>query len=61
MRRQCELPLDGREQRVSCAREGDEEGVALSVDLVTSVRDECRPQQPLVLREHLAVPRPLAA
>ena len=56
VRRDGELALDGRHQCVSRTREGDEERVALGVDLIASMRFECRAQQPLVLLEHLAVP-----
>jgi hypothetical protein len=40
---------------VARAPEGDEEGVALRVDLVAVMRGERRPQDPLVLGEHLLV------
>ena len=44
-----ELCLDRREQRVARAREGDEERVALGVDLVSAVRVERRTQQSAVI------------
>jgi hypothetical protein len=55
VRRQRELSLDGREDRVASAREGDEERIPLRVDLVTSVRSERLAQQPLMFRKHLSV------
>ena len=58
MRRERDLSLDRRQKRVACAGEGDEEGVALGIDLVAAVRFEGRPQQALMLREHLSIPLP---
>ena len=55
MRKERELTLDCGEECVACAREGDEERVALCIDLVTTVRLEGCPQQPLVVPQHLAV------
>ena len=47
------LGLDGGEHGVACARERDEEGVALSVDLVAAVVRKRLAHEPLVLDEHL--------
>ena len=58
MREQRDLALDGGEQGVACAREGDEERVSLRVDLVAAVSSEGRPQQTLMLAEHLSVAVP---
>ncbi len=58
VRRDRELALDSRQECISRTREGDEEGVALGIDLVASVRFECRAQQALVLLEHAAVALP---
>ena len=41
VRQQGELALDGGEERIPGAREGDEEGVALRVDFVAPVSGEC--------------------
>ena len=49
------LPLHGGCHRVARAREDDEEGVALRVDLAAVVPLEGLPQEPLVLSEHVAV------
>jgi hypothetical protein len=52
MRRERELALDCRENRVVCARERDEERVPLRVDLVPAVGFERRAQKPLMVGEH---------
>ena len=61
MRRQIALRVGGRRDGVLRAAEGDEEGVALGVDLVSTMGRERRSQDPLVLCEHASVllPEPL--
>ena len=49
------LGFDGRGDRVLRAWKGDEEGVALRVDLTTAVLVECLPQNSLMLGERLGV------
>ena len=53
----CKHPLSSCRCRggVACAREGDEEGVALGVDLLASVSVKGTTQQPLVLGQGLLV------
>ena len=55
MCRQVALGVDRRRDGVLGTPEGDEEGVALRVDLVTSVCGECRANDALVVGEHLRV------
>ena len=50
------LPLARRPERVARPREGDEEGVALRVDLVPAVRRERLAEEPPVILEHRGVP-----
>ena len=50
------LSFDGSKHRLARAREGDEEGIALRVDLVAAVSRERCAQQPLMLGEHPLVP-----
>ena len=56
-----ELTLDCGEQRLTRARERDEERIALRVDLVAAVGVERLPEQALMVAEHRAVvvPQPL--
>ena len=56
LRRQRALRAHGGGDRVAGTREGHEERITLGVDLATVVFRERRPQQPLMLRKHLAVP-----
>src|SRR5438034_5797484 len=46
-----------RRHRVGCAREGDEEGIALRVDLDAAVTGERRSQSCAMLGQELGVPR----
>ena len=50
------LALDGGQDCVARAREGDEEGVALSVDFVAAMVGKCLAHEPLVRYEHFVVP-----
>ena len=50
------LSLLSRRDRVRGSREGDEEGVALRVDLDARVSLECVPQSPAVLGQDLRIP-----
>jgi hypothetical protein len=52
------LDLDRRGEGVAGAAEGDEERVALRVDLLAPVRGEDLPQQPLLVGQQFAVPSP---
>ena len=56
-------PVRGRGERARRRREGDEEGVALRVDLDSAVRGERLAQDPAMLGERLAriAPRPVRA
>jgi len=52
---ECGLRLTGRYERVSRPREGDEEGVALSVDLDAAAPLERLAQRPSVIGERIRV------
>ena len=51
-----ELPLDRRKNRVARTGERNEEGVALRVNLVAAVLRKRRPEQALVVRQHIGPP-----
>ena len=55
MRREITLCIDGRCDRILAALKGDEERVALGVDLPTVVCRERSSQDALMLGEHVAV------
>ena len=52
---QRKLALDGREKRISRARERDEERVSLRIDLVAAVGGESGSKQALVIGQHVAI------
>ena len=56
MRQESALTVDRCEERIASARESDEEGVALGVDLVAAVCVEGCAQQALVIGQDRGVP-----